>query len=143
MTQIQRYLRSWYAIGAIAVAVGAWLTDLASSGVSHRDAMIFTALAGGAAALGEGIAKQNSDVLDWWKVPETYTAFLAAAIVVVGGLTDVIGAKLALELAGGLGLILKIARGIAQAPPVVTGNLTPNQFIATQAGPVHEPPPRG
>lgn len=127
-------LKSWEFISFILVTAGVWAGQLAGS-VSAQTAVVLTAAAAAATALGRGLAKQNSDPKPFYGTTEFYVALVGAAQAGVAKLNGSISAHTLAEITVSLTAAMTIAEGIGTIPPPPVSMTPPNDGNDTLVAP--------
>lgn len=102
-------------------AVGPWLADMASSQISHQQALVCNILAAGVYALARPLAKWKTDVKDYWHSTEFWVFILGSIAAMVGVAAETIGGAYWLQLQGLLGAAIMIGNAIRKDPMVASG----------------------
>jgi hypothetical protein len=106
----------------VVVNVAAWLTAIAGS-LPDRWAVYATAASGAGYALWRGLAKQNSDVKDYWHTSEFWVAVIASLPAIIAAFANTINVKTYEVLQGVIVMATGIAMGIRKQPDVAAGNI--------------------
>lgn len=102
-------------------AIGPWLADMASSQVSHQQALVCNILAAGVYALARPLAKWKTDVKDFWHTTEFWVFVLGSIAAMVGVAAETIGGSYWLQLQGLLGAAIMIGNAMRKDPMVASG----------------------
>jgi hypothetical protein len=97
-----------------------WLLALADY-MPDRWAIYATAGSGALYALWRGIAKQNTDVKDYWHTSEFYVSIITSLPAVIGAFADTLDARSYGIIQAGIVAFLGIANGLRKDPMVATG----------------------
>lgn len=97
-----------------------WLLAVADY-IPDRWAIYATAASGALYALWRGLAKQNTDVKDYWHTSEFYVALITSLPAVIGAFADTLDAKSYGIIQAAIVAFLGVANGLRKDPMVATG----------------------